>query len=100
MAAQGPQSAQPKWRELEIGTAIVVPGSARHNRTGDWRSSRPVWAHDKCIRCGLCVIFCPEGCVGWSPAGLPEADLEYCKGCAICVRECWTTCIRMIEEEA
>jgi pyruvate ferredoxin oxidoreductase delta subunit len=93
------QSATPKWTELAIGTAIVVPGSSRQNRTGDWRSSRPLWDHDKCIKCGVCVIFCPEGCIGWTQAGYPDGNLEYCKGCGICVRECWTTCIRMKEEE-
>jgi pyruvate ferredoxin oxidoreductase delta subunit len=95
------QSATPKWTELAVGTAITVPGSARQNRTGDWRSQRPVWDHEKCIRCGVCVIFCPEGCLGFghvSP-GLPDADLEYCKGCAICAHECPTACISMLEEE-
>jgi len=93
------QSAQPKWTELAVGTAITVPGSARFNRTGDWRSVRPVWDHAKCIRCGVCVVYCPEGCIGWNAQGYPDADLEYCKGCGICARECWTTCIRQVEEE-
>lgn len=93
------QSAQPKWTELAIGTAITVPGSARCNRTGDWRSVRPIWDHAKCIRCGVCVVYCPEGCIVWNAQGFPEADLEYCKGCGICGRECWTTCIKQVEEE-
>jgi pyruvate ferredoxin oxidoreductase delta subunit len=25
--------------------------------------------------------------------------LDYCKGCGICARECWTGCIKMVEEE-
>jgi pyruvate ferredoxin oxidoreductase delta subunit len=93
------QSGQPKWTELALGTAIVVPGSARQNRTGDWRSARPIWNHPACIKCGMCVVFCPEGCIGWNREGYPEADLEYCKGCGICPKECWTSCIRMVEEE-
>ena len=95
------QSAQPKWTELAVGTAITEPGSARQNRTGDWRSSRPIWNHDQCIRCGVCVIFCPEGCIhfGQEKEGLPNADLDYCKGCGICVQECPTGCIHMEEEE-
>jgi Pyruvate/2-oxoacid:ferredoxin oxidoreductase delta subunit len=31
--------------------------------------------------------------------GLPLADMDYCKGCSICVLECWTGCIEMIEEK-
>ena len=27
------------------------------------------------------------------------ANLDYCKGCGICARECWTGCIKMVEEE-
>jgi pyruvate ferredoxin oxidoreductase delta subunit len=95
------QSAKPKWNELAIGTAITEAGSARQNRTGDWRSQRPVWDHDKCIRCGVCVVFCPEGCIrfGQIMEGWPDADLEYCKGCAICAHECPTSCISMADEE-
>ena len=95
------QSAKPKWTDLAVGTAITVPGSARQNRTGDWRSSRPVWNHQECIRCGVCVIFCPEGCVHFDQEkpGYPSADLEYCKGCSICMHECPTACIRMVDEE-
>ena len=95
------QSATPKWTELAVGTAITEPGSARQTRTGDWRSQRPVWDHEQCIRCGVCVIFCPEGCIhfGQEKDTYPSADLEYCKGCAICAQECPTTCIQMAEEE-
>ena len=92
------QSANPNWRELALGTAITEPGSSRYNRTGDWRSSRPVWAFEKCVKCGVCVVFCPEGCIEMQPDGLPLADMDYCKGCGICILECWTGCIEMKEE--
>ena len=93
------QSANPEWRELALGMAITEPGSSRYNRTGDWRSSRPVWVFDKCVRCGVCSVFCPEGCIEMQKDGLPLADMEYCKGCGICVTECWTGCIEMEEEK-
>ena len=95
------QSAKPKWNELAIGCAITEPGSARQNRTGDWRSARPLWTHDHCVRCGVCVMFCPEGCIhfGLQVKEYPDADLNYCKGCGICVHECPTACIRMQDEE-
>jgi len=83
---------------MAIGTAITEPGSSKYQRTGDWRSSRPVWSLEKCAKCGVCTVFCPEGCLKMRPDGYPEADLNYCKGCAICVTECWTGCIAMQEE--
>jgi pyruvate ferredoxin oxidoreductase delta subunit len=95
------QSAQPKWTELAIGTSITYPGSARECKTGDWKSQRPIWNHEQCISCGLCVIYCPEGCVhfGQEQVNLPDANLNYCKGCGICVHECPTACISMKDEE-
>jgi len=119
------QSENPKWTELAIGTAIIYGGSARGLKTGDWRSSRPVWNYvgeaTGCIQCGVCTIYCPEGCIDIRklsetsydleelkrrPASLlatsslvPDADLDYCKGCGICVRECPTHCIEMVPEE-
>jgi len=88
----------PSWRDLLPGCVVVEPGNARSYRTGDWRSERPVWNHDRCIKCGICFIFCPEGCVKQNSEGYFEADLYYCKGCGICARECWTQAITMVEE--
>lgn len=88
----------PSWRELLPGCVVVEPGNARSYRTGDWRSERPVWNHDRCIKCGICFLFCPEGCVKQDKEGYFEADFYYCKGCGICVRECWTQAITMVEE--
>jgi len=92
------QSPTPTWTELAPGTAVTDPGSARDNRTGDWRSQRPVVDVERCIRCGVCWVFCPDMAI--VDAGTHfEADLEFCKGCGICARECWTGCITLVEEE-
>ncbi len=93
------QSTTPKWQELAVAVSVTEPGSSRYNRTGDWRSSRPLWNLEQCVKCGVCVVFCPEGCIDVREDGCPEADMEYCKGCGICVNECWTGCIQMEEEE-
>jgi pyruvate ferredoxin oxidoreductase delta subunit len=86
-------------KDLEIGSIVTEPGSASQYQTGDWRSQRPTYDFSRCIKCGICQIFCPEGCIGQNPEGYFEADLFYCKGCGICVRECWTKVITMVEEE-
>ena len=89
----------PSWRELLPGCVVVEAGSAKQYNTGDWRSERPIWNHEKCIKCGICYLFCPEGCIGQNEEGYFEANLYYCKGCGICARECWTDAIKMVEEE-
>ncbi|MBN2342533.1 MAG: 4Fe-4S binding protein [Deltaproteobacteria bacterium] len=93
------QDAAPKWQDLALGCATLEPGSSKYQKTGDWRSSRPVWNFDQCVKCGVCTVFCPEGCLSIDAKGYPQVDLDYCKGCAICVTECWTGCISMEEEK-
>jgi pyruvate ferredoxin oxidoreductase delta subunit len=78
---------------------VFRPGSASEYHTGSWRAKRPLWDKVKCIKCGLCYIYCPEGCVTEDADGFFEANLDYCKGCGICVKECWTGAIKMANEE-
>ncbi len=87
------------WKDLEIGAIVTEPGNASQYKTGDWRSQRPTYDFKKCIKCGICSIFCPEGCVEPNEEGYFEANMFYCKGCGICARECWTQAITMVEEE-
>lgn len=82
--------------------AIAKPGTSRENKTGSWRTFRPKWLHDKCTGCGLCVAFCPEGCVeggGKGKESTYKANLDYCKGCGICAEECPVKDIVMEEEK-
>ena len=89
------------WKDLEIGCIITEPGNARQYKTGDWRSESPIVDKNKCIKCGLCYIFCPEGCIDQTEEGYFEPNLFYCKGCGICARECppKVQAITMVEEE-
>ena len=87
------------WKDIEIGFMVTEPGSASQYRTGDWRSQRPIFDLEKCIKCGLCYIYCPEGCIRQNAEGDFEADMYYCKGCGICARECPKDVITMVEEE-
>ena len=89
------------WKDLEIGCIVTEPGNARQYKTGDWRSESPIVDKDKCIKCGLCYIFCPEGCIDQTEEGYFEPNLFYCKGCGICARECppKVQAITMVEEE-
>jgi pyruvate ferredoxin oxidoreductase delta subunit len=88
------------WKDLEIGCIVTEPGSSREYRTGDWRSQKPTYNFTRCIKCGLCQIYCPEGCIRQNADGYFEANLFWCKGCGICHRECPTGVISMVDEEA
>ncbi len=93
------QESELTWKDLEVGNIVIEPGSARQYRTGDWRSERPIVDKNKCVKCGLCFIFCPEGCIEQDSEGYFTANLFYCKGCGICARECWPKAITVVEEE-
>ena len=87
------------WKDLEIGSIVTEPGNASQYKTGDWRSQSPSFDNSKCNKCGLCYIFCPEGCIKQQADGYFKADLFYCKGCGICAEECPKDVITMVEEE-
>ena len=86
------------WQEITTGCVVLEPGSASEYHTGSWRAQRPVWNNKKCIKCGICYIFCPEGCIRQSEDGFFQANMDYCKGCGICAHECWPRAIAMMEE--
>ncbi len=87
------------WKEIEVGGIATEPGSACQLQTGDWRSRKPTYDHIKCIKCGLCQVYCPEGCIKQDEEGYFVADLYYCKGCGICAKECPKQVITMVEEK-
>jgi len=87
------------WKDLEIGSIVTEPGSAKQYKTGEWKSQKPVLDRSKCNKCGLCYIFCPEGCIAEYPDGYFVTDLSYCKGCGICDVECPRKAITMVPEE-
>lgn len=87
------------WKDLEIGCISTEPGSASQYKTGAWRSQRPTYTFDRCIKCGICQLYCPEGCIFQNKEGRFEANFDYCKGCGLCAHECPTRVITMVEEE-
>ena len=66
------------------------------NKTGGWRSLRPVIDTEKCTSCMICWKFCPDACI--TPGEKPVIDLDYCKGCGICAEECPKGAIALVEE--
>lgn len=81
----------------EISTKV---NSSKENKTGSWRTYKPVFDHEKCISCGLCAKICPEGCIAMKKISnhnkeKPITDYDYCKGCGLCAKECPVKAIKM-----
>ncbi len=70
----------------ELPPMAVSHGDTTYNKTGTWKSHRPVIDKQKCCGCLLCWKFCPEACI--EPGEKPEVNLDYCKGCGICEQVC------------
>jgi pyruvate ferredoxin oxidoreductase delta subunit len=75
----------------------VAAGTSKVNKTGSWRTMRPIFKHDTCNDCRICVLVCPDACItGYD--NVYDADLDYCKGCGICAYECPVDDIDMVVE--
>ena len=96
--------------KLSIG-CVAPPGESLANKTGAWRTQRPVFKQKDCTGCRACEMVCPEGCVFENPTekhlvektkrevANRDFDPDYCKGCGMCANECPVTDIDMIMEE-
>lgn len=81
---------------------MAKPASSLENKTGSWRTMRPVLDKEKCSKCGICQMYCPENAISGmekNPKQTPTFNLDYCKGCAICAVVCPTKAIKMVREE-
>jgi 2-oxoacid:acceptor oxidoreductase delta subunit (pyruvate/2-ketoisovalerate family) len=92
-------SREKSWKEL--APAAVCSKSSLSFMTGDWKTYMPVRDLEKCTKCLMCVLYCPDGAIKWMPElGKIEFDLNFCKGCGICANECPTKAITMVLPES
>ncbi|MBE9530774.1 MAG: 4Fe-4S binding protein, partial [Proteobacteria bacterium] len=50
--------------------------------------------------CSNCYMYCPDNAVKISPStGRYEFDLDFCKGCGLCAKECPCHYIQMTLEK-
>lgn len=98
--------------ERDMPPLAVSLGTMRQNKTGTWRSVKPVIDYSSCIRCMICWKYCPDDAIKIDRRGKKEApkerfvkepvpviDYDYCKGCGICAEECPKKCISLVGEE-
>jgi pyruvate ferredoxin oxidoreductase delta subunit len=108
----------PKWHEMREGIAIPsIPmggkiadaasgteGGYRPARNPTFkkfttRTMRPVVDFDKCIKCTLCWLQCPDSCFDVMPDGMYDANMEACCGCGVCEAVCpEKDCVTMVNE--
>ena len=85
-------------KESDLPPAAMSLADMRYNKTGKWRSIKPVIDYNKCISCMICWKFCPDAAINIRD-GKPHIELDYCKGCAICIEECPLKAIKAQEEK-
>lgn len=73
---------------LRAAPTILAAGNAEQRNTGDWRVERPAIDYERCTRCGLCFVACPDAAITLDERGYPVIDYEHCKGCMICREQC------------
>ena len=70
-----------------------------------WRDKIPVCEDAKCTCVGSCIseIVCPDGTGFIVRQGLPHQgyriDLDYCRGCGLCVQVCVGSALAMVDED-
>jgi pyruvate ferredoxin oxidoreductase delta subunit len=88
------------WKELPCGAIIEDLSAVKENKTGAWRSQRPVWNKEKCgdKPCLTCWMFCPDASIMVKDGKPTGVHYGYCKGCGICAQVCPKEAIVMEEE--
>ena len=63
------------------------------------RTMRPVIDFDKCIKCTLCWLQCPDSCFDVTPDQTYDLNAEACCGCGVCEAVCPVdNCVTMVNE--
>jgi len=87
------------WNELPIGG--IPPLSSLEYKTGSWRTFKPILDENKCTKCFMCWLYCPDDSIKieWEASSQKPkrfyVDYEYCKGCGICAKVCPVNAISM-----
>ena len=83
------------WKEIPpAGIAFRLSTDVK---TGGWRSLVPVIDQNKCTKCMICWLFCPDMAIIWDGEKV-SVNSDYCKGCGICAHECPVKAITMVPE--
>lgn len=87
---------------MEFVSDYIVPigcEGIHYIQTGKWRTRRPVLNAETCIKCGVCLMYCPVNSVLRDADGSFCINYDFCKGCGICAHECKQKAITMVAEK-
>lgn len=68
--------------------------SSEVKRTG-WNLFKPIIDYDKCTKCRICFVYCPDSAITIDKNNFPEINYNFCKSCNICYTECPANAIDM-----
>ncbi len=83
---------------LNIG-AYTEGATSLNNKTGGWRTFKPVLNKDKCVDCMICWLYCPDDSIVVKDGKMIGFDYDYCKGCSVCSNVCPRNAIDMVPEK-
>ena len=88
---------QLEYHDPKISTCTIIsPGNTRSRRIGDWSNFEPIIDLDKCTKCMICFVYCPDSAITIDgESKFPIIDYGACKGCNICFTECPTKAIAL-----
>ena len=78
---------KPGWKAYPHGN-LLDAATSRAIKTGAWAENVPVWNPETCIHCMSCWVYCPDACWEVRDGKIQGVNLDYCKGCGICMHEC------------
>jgi pyruvate ferredoxin oxidoreductase gamma subunit len=86
-----------EYQDPKISTCTITsPGNTRTRRVGDWSNFKPIIDLDRCTKCMICFVYCPDSAITIdNESKYPIVDYGACKGCNICFTECPTKAIAM-----
>jgi len=83
-----------KYHDPMISTCTITsPGNSPVRKTGDWSVYKPIIDYDRCTKCMICFVYCPDSAITIDQDGFPVVNYDACKGCNICYTECPTKTI-------
>lgn len=82
----------------QAAPSIYAIANSPERKTGSWRQYRPVLEAERCTRCWVCFVRCPEAAITLDAAQYPVIDYDVCKGCLLCAHDCPTHALRVDQE--
>jgi Pyruvate/2-oxoacid:ferredoxin oxidoreductase delta subunit len=92
-AARAPSRTRPAAERVADDAEVQLALSAAEARAEAARC----FSCGTCVHCDTCVVVCPDLAVRPADGGY-EVLTDWCKGCGLCVRECPTGSMLMVEE--